>query len=161
MEGGRSNCHCDVSALIESWKIMHDCAQMRGLVTHSFRHERKMPARHAPGQPALHATVCWYRRRCSPQNRRLARTSPSSTRKVARPARAAQLPSDGRALQPAAQRQRTAPAAQPRTGQVTAQIANTRRNTRMRPPRSCYSYCMNFPGPGRFHRFPCSSPSDT
>jgi hypothetical protein len=34
---------------------------------------------------------------------------------------------------------------------------NTSQNIRARPPRSCYSYCMISPDPGKSHRFPCSS----
>jgi hypothetical protein len=38
-----------------------------------------------------------------------------------------------------------APTAQPRTGQVADQIANTPRNTWIRPPQLCYFYCMISP----------------
>ena len=35
-----TNCLCDVSTLAESWKIMHCCAYMPSLATHSFRQGR-------------------------------------------------------------------------------------------------------------------------
>src|SRR5271165_7123411 len=50
-----------------------------------------------------------------------------------------------RALQSPVQEQMPAPAAQPCTGQVVDEIANTPRNGRVRPPQSCYSYCMISP----------------
>ncbi len=53
-----------------------------------------------------------------------------------------------RALRPAAREQMPASAAQPRTAQVADKIANTPQNTRVRPPRSCYSYCMISPTRG-------------
>jgi hypothetical protein len=62
-----------------------------------------------------------------------------------RPARAAQLPGTPRALQPAVREQVPARAAQPPAGQIAGQMANTPRNTRVRPPHSCYSYCMISP----------------
>ena len=54
-------------------------------------HERKVPARHVPGQPALHPRARMHRRRCALQIGAL-RGRPSSTRTVARPAHIAQLP---------------------------------------------------------------------
>src|SRR2546430_2959659 len=50
-----------------------------------------------------------------------------------------------RALQPAAREQMPASATQPGTGQVAGQMANTLRNSRVRPPRLCYLYCMISP----------------
>src|SRR5262249_41510075 len=41
-------------------------------------------------------------------------------------------------------------AARPCTGQVAGETANTPRNTRMYPPRSCYLYCMTSPIRGDF-----------
>src|SRR6266487_5060905 len=76
------------------------------------------------GQPALRATACITKvlsRRTVPYAYVL-----SSSRKAARPARAAQLPdtrrrgNQGKAM--------PAPAVQPHTGQVADQIANTPRN---------------------------------
>ena len=56
-----------------------------------------------------------------------------------------QLLSTRRALLPLTAADAPAPAAQPFTGQVADQIANTPRNTRVRSPRSCYPYCMISP----------------
>jgi hypothetical protein len=61
-------------------------------------------------------------------------------------------------LQPAVREQMPALAVQPRTDQ----IANTPRNTRVRPAPFLLLLLHDFPDPGRSHRFPCSSPpSDT
>ena len=119
-----------------------------------------MPERHAPGQPVLHATACLHRRRCSPAGRCLARTSQAHHGRQsglsAQPG--CRVP---RALQPAAREQMPAPAAQPCTGQVADQIANTPRNTRMHPPRFCYPYCMISPIRGNRTTFRVQVPPRT
>ena len=72
------------------------------------------------------------------------------TERGPRPACAAQLLSTRTALLPCgvvsgAGADALGAAAQPRTGEVADQIANTPRNGRVRPARSCYSYCMISP----------------
>jgi hypothetical protein len=56
----------------------------RGRMTYSFSACTEVPERHAPRQPALHATACLHRRRCSRIEQCLARASPCSSQKVAR-----------------------------------------------------------------------------
>ena len=120
-----------------------------------------MPERHAPGQPALQATACLHRQRCSPTERCPARTSPSSLRKVARPglprSPAAEYP---RAVQPAVREHmptcRTAtyrPVSRPDSEHV-AEYAGTSSPVVL-------LLLHDFPDPGKFPAFPCSSPSDT
>jgi hypothetical protein len=51
-----------------------------------------------------------------------------------------------------------APAAQPRTGQVTGRTANTPPDIRARPPGSCYFYCMISPIRGDLTGFRVQDP---
>jgi len=116
-----------------------------------------MPEHHAPGQPALRATACTTKVLSS--ERCLTRTSPSSSRKAARPADAAQLPDTrGRCN---LGKPMPGPAVQPHTGQAADQIANTLRNSRAHPSRSCYSYCMISPIRGNRTGFPVQVPPRT
>ena len=104
--------------------------------------------------------ACLHRRRCNPANGALrARPSSSSRKGEACPrSSAAGYP---RTLQPAVREQVPVPAAQPPAGQVAGQIANTPRNSRVRPPRLCYFYCMISPIRGDLTRFRVQVPPRT
>ena len=130
-------------------------AQVRATVAGRLIWHRT-PERQAPGQPALHATACLYRRRCSPAERRPARTSPSSLRKVARPGLPAQ-PScrvpEGAAASGAGAHARTCRTATYRPGsgpdsEHVAEYAGTSAPVVL-------LLLHDFPNPGRFPAFPC------
>jgi hypothetical protein len=89
------------------------------------------------------ARDCLPRRRCSPAERCLARTQAQHGRQPGLPAQPSCRAPERAAASGARAGARTC--TQLCTGQAADQIANTPRNTRVRPPRSCYSYRMISP----------------
>jgi hypothetical protein len=127
--------------------------------TSESRHERKCLGVTREGHSAVHGTACLHRRRCNPAEGVLRASLELITERRGLPAQlSCRVPE---ALQPAVREQVPDRAAQPPAGQVAGQITNTPRNTRVRPPRSCYSYCMISPIRGNHTGFRVQGSSDT